>query len=361
MLLTTQKYRDETEISPAPARGAESAPLLAVENLSVSFLRYASGWQRRKLTVITDLSLDVRRGEILAAVGASGAGKSLLAHALLGMLPSNAVVTGTVRFAGEKLTPERLANLRGRDITLVPQSVNFLNPLMRVGAQVRAGVRGGDRVSAQRQAFARYRLPQWAERLFPFELSGGMARRILIAAATVTGVRLIIADEPTPGLDSGAVRETLGHLRELADEGRSVMLITHDLQAVVGIADRIAVFYAGTVVEVAPVLDFAGTGDTLRHPYSKALWRALPQNGFMVTPGSQPQPDSLPPGCLFAPRCLLVTPTCQAIRPAITSLSGLKRTHTAIGYPHVPGHTACNAEIARRDGEVLVCLLKDEE
>ncbi|WP_426377532.1 oligopeptide/dipeptide ABC transporter ATP-binding protein [Desulforudis sp. 1031] len=308
----------------AKTSGAEvgCAPLLAIENLSVSFLRYVSGWQRRKLTVIDDLCVAVYPGEILAVVGASGAGKSLLAHALLGILPRNALVTGIIRFAGEDLTPVRQAQLRGREIALVPQSVNFLNPLMRVGAQVRAAVRDGDAPGAQRRVFARYRLPHESERLYPFQLSGGMARRVLVAAATVSGARLVIADEPTPGLDAEAARETLSHLRELADEGRSVLLITHDITAALPVADRIAVFYGGTVLEVAPAQDFTGTGESLRHPYSKALWQALPQNGFAVVPGYQPLPDTLPAGCLFAPRCPQAAPACAAERPPVRGLRG---------------------------------------
>lgn len=296
--------------------------LITVENLSVSFLRYASGWQRHRYTVIADLSLDVRRGEVLAVVGASGAGKSLLAHALLGLLPGNALVTGTIRFAGEELTPGRLATLRGREITLVPQSVNALNPLVRVGAQVRWAVPNGDAAAAQRRVFARYRLPPRCERLFPFQLSGGMARRVLVAAATVSGARLIIADEPTPGLDPEAAHETLSHLRELADESCAVMLITHDIAAALEAADRVAVFYGGTVLEVAPARDFDGAGEALRHPYSKALWQALPQNGFTVTAGAPPLPDALPPGCLYAPRCPVAAPACLRARPAARELRG---------------------------------------
>lgn len=304
------------------AEASEPGPILEVQDLSVSFDQYARGLQKITLRPITGLSLTVRSGEVLAVVGGSGAGKSLLAHAILGILPGNARVTGTMRYAHEDLTPERQVALRGRDIALVPQSVNFLSPLWRVGGQVRSAAPDGNAPAAQRAVFARYRLAPEVERLYPFQLSGGMARRVLVSTATISGAALIIADEPTPGLDPAAAAETLGHLRELAGEGRAVMLITHDIEGALTVADRIAVLYAGATVEIAAAADFAGDGRALRHPYSSALWRALPQNGFAVTPGAQPTPDQLPPGCLYAPRCPGSTPDCTTARPEFRALRG---------------------------------------
>ncbi|BBB89427.1 MAG TPA: ABC transporter ATP-binding protein [Methylomusa anaerophila] len=289
--------------------------ILDVKDLSVSFIQYAAGLRQQEVKVITSLNVAISPGEVLAVVGSSGSGKSLLAHAILGILPVNARVTGSMRFDGKELTPARQAKLRGRDIALVPQSVNFLDPLMRVGKQVRTGVRGGDPGLVQREVFSRYHLSEHVDRLFPFQLSGGMARRVLVSTAIVSGARLVIADEPTPGLDEAAVKETLGFFRQMADEGCAVMLITHDIATAVKIADNIAVFYAGTTVEAAPAKDFAGDGAGLRHPYSKALWLALPQNGFISIPGFQPSPAALPPGCLFQPRCSLATASCAAVQP----------------------------------------------
>lgn len=315
---------EETLHGAAPALRPQGrpAPLLEVRELSLSFVQYASGLRQRSLKVITDLNVVVHPGEVLAVVGSSGSGKSLLAHAVLGILPGNACLTGTIRYNGEELTPERREALRGREIALVPQSVNFLDPLMRVGAQVRAAARNGDAAAAQRRVFARYHLAPRDEGLYPFQLSGGMARRVLTATAAVSGARLIIADEPTPGLHPEVVQETLDHLRELAGEGRAVMLITHDIGTALKVADRIAVFYAGTTVEVAPVEDFTGGGETLRHPYTRALWKALPQNEFAPASGVQPFPGALPPGCLFEPRCRMSTPRCAAARPEARELRG---------------------------------------
>lgn len=143
-----------------------------------------------------------------------------------------------------------------------------------------------------------------------------------MATAAISGARLIIADEPTPGLHPEVVQETLDHLRELAGDGRGVMLITHDIETALKIARRIAVFYAGATVEVAPVEDFRGGGEALRHPYTRALWSALPQNSFVPIPGFQPHPDALPPGCLFEPRCPLRTHRCAAARPEARVLRG---------------------------------------
>lgn len=290
-------------------------PLLVVEDLSVSFTQYTSGLKQQELQVINNLSLQIHTGEIVAIVGASGSGKSLLAHAILGIMPVNATVTGSIRYSGQELDQVFQRKYRGREIALVPQSVTYLDPLMRVGKQVQSSLIKNKRTAIIDRVLRRYHLQPWVKRLFPHQLSGGMARRILVATAILTDARLIIADEPTPGLDVAVLRETRDNLRELADAGRAVMLITHDIETALNIADRIAVFYAGTTVEVAPVEDFSGCGERLRHPYSRALWHALPQNGFMPLPGSQPSPTSTPPGCLFEPRCSWATADCKNLRP----------------------------------------------
>jgi len=261
--------------------------VLEVKDLAVSFKRYERGFRQKETDVISGLNLTLNAGEILAVVGASGSGKSLLAHAVLGILPDNAAMSGEIWFEGEPLTPMKQAALRGKAIAFIPQSVTYLDPLMRVGEQVRTSVRTGDPAVEQRRVFERYCLRPEAAKLYPFQLSGGMMRRVMVSMAAVSGARLIIADEPTPGLDPASLAQALGHLRELADAGAAVMLITHDLESSVTVADRIAVFHAGRTVEVAPASAFAGHGDALRHPYSQALWRALPQNEFQQIAGSR--------------------------------------------------------------------------
>lgn len=294
--------------------------ILEVNHLSVSFKQYTAGFKQIDHKVISSLNVTLEAGEILAVVGASGSGKSILAHAIVGILPSNASISGVMTYKGEELTPERQKALRGKEIALVPQSVNFLDPLMKVGRQVRTAVRAGDAIKAQRAVFERLRLGREVEHMYPFQLSGGMARRTLLSTAMVSGAKVIIADEPTPGLDPVVMKEALDHFREFANQGCAVLLITHDIESALQIADKIAVFYAGTTVEIARVEDFAGQGEALRHPYSKALWRALPQNGFTPIPGSQPHSSVLPPGCLFAPRCGMATPECLQAQPDMQEL-----------------------------------------
>lgn len=277
--------------------------LLDIENLSVSFRMYNAALEQCDLQVITDLSLNVAPGEIVAVAGSSGSGKSILAHAVMGLLPPNAFVSGRIDYKKAALNTERQKKLRGSEIALIPQSVNYLDPLMRVGVQARKGDRSESTVKRQREAFSRLQLESQAEPLYPFELSGGMARKVLVSTALISDAELIIADEPTPGLDTEIAVEALRCFREIADSGKGVILITHDIDLALQIADRIAVFYAGTTLEIAQTEDFATGPKALRHPYSKALWQALPQNGFVPIPGFQPYAGDLPVGCVFGPRC----------------------------------------------------------
>ncbi|MGF7045553.1 peptide/nickel transport system ATP-binding protein [Paenibacillus sp. DS2015] len=296
--------------------------ILEVHNLSISFTKYTLGLRQQTTKVLDGVNLSAEAGEIVAVVGSSGSGKSLLAHAILGILPDHAVMTGTIRYKGEVLDDKRKATLRGREIALVPQSVNYLDPLIRVGSQVRTSVRDKDPVTEQRKIFKRYRLAEHVERLFPFQLSGGMARKVLVSTATVSGASLIVADEPTPGMHPEDVKEALQRFKELAADGCAVLFITHDIESALQIADRVVVFYAGTTVEIASAQDFTGQGERLRHPYSRALWQALPQNDFSPIAGTQPSPSQLPTGCLFGPRCPRVVSECNLERPSIQEVRG---------------------------------------
>ena len=288
--------------------------LLEIHDLSVSFRMYDSALEQKDLQVISDLHLTVRPGEIVAVAGSSGSGKSLLASAILGILPGNATVKGHLHYKGMELTPEKQKVLRGTEIALVPQSIAFLDPLMKVGKQV-DGHKKPYPTEKRNKLFRRFSLPEKTEKLYPFQLSGGMARRVLVSTALITDAQLIIADEPTPGMSLDQALEALQMFRELANEGKAVILITHDIDLAFEFADRVAVFYAGTTVETAPVADFKTGPDALRHPYSKALWQALPQNGFQPIDGFQPYAGNLPKGCLFAPRCPHATEECHSKIP----------------------------------------------
>ena len=246
-------------------------PLLAVKNLSVSF-QEERGFKKRQIQPIRDLSLEICAGEITALAGASGSGKSLLAQAVMGILPEQAEAEGTIEFQGQELTKEYLRALRGREIALIPQGVNGLDPLMRAGNQIRKGRKDLASFKRMEELLDRYGLPGETEDKYPFELSGGMARRVLTAGAMMEGPRLVIADEPTPGLDAEAALQVMGHFREMADLA---------LQT----ADRILIFYEGTVAEELQMAkDEAGRPlGTLAappsHPYARRLFDAVPGQG----------------------------------------------------------------------------------
>lgn len=279
----------------------EKEPILTVKDLSIAFHMYDKGLEQYDLKVISNLDLDVYPGEIVAIAGSSGSGKSLLAHAVMGLLPENALLSGTIAYKGKILDQADKEKLRGKELALVPQSVAYLDPLMRIGTQVSGKGAPKKKVTLQKKIFQRLQLKENVEKLYPFQLSGGMARRVLVSTAVLSGADVIIADEPTPGLDLEMALETLKIFRELADEGKAIVLITHDIDLAFHIADRVAVFYAGTTLEIADANDFLEGPEALRHPYSKALWKALPQNGFEPVPGFQPYAKYLPPEgvCIF--------------------------------------------------------------
>ncbi len=259
--------------------------MLEVKNLSISFQRYGRWLNRKIIHPIHSLDLTLKEGKVIAVVGESGAGKSLLAHAILGLLPKNAVVNGKIAFDGKRLTPEVSRRLRGKEIALIPQSISFLNPLWSVGGQVcRAAVLSGHKPSSARSsmqnAFDQYGLGSQVPSLLPFQISGGMARRVLTASVVVGNARLIIADEPTTGLDEKNIAQSLDYLKHLSLRGKAVMLITHDIAAALRIADKVAVFKNGTTVEIANVSDFAHP-EKLSEAYSRQLYDALPQHAFI--------------------------------------------------------------------------------
>lgn len=290
-------------------------PLLEVENFSLTFRHFGKGLRESNVEVINKLDLTIKVGEIVAVVGASGSGKSLLANAILGVLPENAAIGGTLNYKGVALSREKQIALRGKEISLIPQSVNALDPLMKTKKQVQAVIKGKNKKAVQRDIFQKVGLDETAGDRYPFELSGGMARRVLAATAMVSGASLIIADEPTPGLDPDSLHETVKHLKQLANDGKGIMFITHDVETALKIADKVAVFYEGQTVEIAHTADFTGKGEKLRHPYTKALWNALPQNEFIPLDGSQPFTDKVSVGCAFYPRCQVATEICKQKQP----------------------------------------------
>ena len=284
-------------------------PLLEIQNLTIQFTQYTHRFHQASFTAINDLNLTLFPGKLTAVIGSSGSGKSLLAHAILHLLPYNASWKGKIFYNGSLLTKQRIQSLRGQEIALVPQSITYLDPLMPIGQQLFIGHRDPQHLTALIQSLHRYGLDPQILHSYPFELSGGMARRILIASAVMMQPKLILADEPTPGLDETTARQVLGHFRELADEGTGVLLITHDLETALSVADQVVILYAGTALEQANAVDFSSE-QTLRHPYTRALWRAMPSNGFQPLEGVQPPVQEDLKGCPFAPRCLQKKPAC---------------------------------------------------
>jgi oligopeptide/dipeptide ABC transporter ATP-binding protein len=301
----------------------ESDVLLSVRDLRIAF---ASG------EAVRGLSFDVRPREVLALVGESGAGKSLTARALLGMLPRGATASGTVRLRGAT----DLAAERGRRITLVPQdALSALSPVHPVGDQLAAAVRSVARVSrkeARARAVAaldRVGIPDAVRRAraYPHEYSGGMRQRAVVAMATVNEPDLVVADEPTTALDAELqeqVLRVLGEQREAV--GAALVIVTHDLSVVREHADRVLVMYAGRQVEQGPA---ARVLDRPRAPYTAGLLASLPpeenrpheerpargRRRLATIPGAPPNPAALPPGCAFAPRCPLAEDLCHREEP----------------------------------------------
>lgn len=302
--------------------------ILDVENVSISFIQYTKGLNQQELQVITDLTLDISEGEILAVLGSSGSGKSLLAHAIFGILPENANLNGKIKYKGKELTQESKEELRGNEITLIPQSVNFLDPLMKISDQAIGHTESDEEKKEkkikQREIFEQYNLGPEVDDMYPFQLSGGMARRVLVSTALLSNPKLVVADEPTPGLDEKTVEETLNHFKQMKENGVGVLLITHDIHAALEVADRIGIFYSGYVIEIAEKEDFTGDGENLLHPYTKSLYKALPANGFELTPGHQPLHGEIPNGCPYYNRCDMKFDRCENERPKLIDLGNKK-------------------------------------
>ncbi|GGS42408.1 ABC transporter ATP-binding protein [Streptomyces griseoviridis] len=309
--------------SPAPdAPDAPTAPVLSVRGLTVRFLMPGG----RRVAAVTDVRFDVRPGECLALIGESGCGKSVLTSALLGLLPGNARTTGSALLGDlDLLTADERTlarTVRGRRIGLVPQSpAAHLTPVRTVRSHLSetvaalTGVRGRTaRRAAAEAAAARAAFPAGHLDRHPHELSGGLAQRAATALALVGDAPLLLADEPTTGLDRDLVDHTVDALRRHVDAGpdgtgRALLMITHDLAAAARVADRVAVMYAGRVVELADAAAFFGAPGP-RHPYSRGLLQALPDRAFTPIPGLPPELTDLPAGCAFAARCARATDRC---------------------------------------------------
>jgi oligopeptide/dipeptide ABC transporter ATP-binding protein len=296
-------------------------------HLAVSNLRVTLDQRGRAVPVVDDLSLEVRKGEIVGMVGESGSGKTMTALAVLKLLPRGAQVTGSIRLEGDELlglTESEMREVRGARVGMVFQEpVAALNPVFTVGVQLLAAIRAHSDVS---RADARARAvellgsvglpePELRLRHYPHQLSGGMCQRVMIAMALASGARLLIADEPTTSLDVTIQDEIIRLIRRLAvSSGIAVLFISHDLGLVSRLCHRVVVVYAGQVVEAGPA---GALLESPLHPYTQALLRCVPNLDEVGTvrrgiPGSPPMPGSAPPGCRFQPRCEFAVDACQS-------------------------------------------------
>ncbi len=306
-----------------------SPPLLELEDLRVHF-----DTDEGPVRAVDGVTLRVDRGEILGLVGESGSGKSVLTSAILRLVPSppGRYAGGSIRFEGEDVLamgPAALRALRGDRVAMIFQDpMTSLNPFLTVGRQlteVWEAHRGRDRRAAERRALevlGQVGIPDPATRLHqhPHELSGGMRQRIVIAMALMLEPRLVLADEPTTALDVTIQAQILELLRDrVRASGASVILVTHDLGVVAGMADRVAVMYAGRVVESAPTEAlFARPA----HPYTRGLLESAPglalarKAALVPIPGRPPDLSRMPPGCAFHPRCALAEARCRETAPS---------------------------------------------
>jgi oligopeptide transport system ATP-binding protein len=302
-------------------------PILEVRDLNVTFRLH-----EREIQAVAGLDLTLEQGETLAVVGESGSGKTQAFLAMMGLLARNGRATGSVLFEGAdllKLSPAELDRYRGRDIAMIFQDpMTSLNPSLRIQTQLMEVLvrhRGYTRDQAAKRSIEmleRVGIPEPAKRAraYPHELSGGMRQRVMIAMALLCEPRVLIADEPTTALDVTVQAQMLDLFRGLTrDFGTALVLITHDLGVVAGLADRMMVMYAGRPVEVGPVDDLFYDP---RHPYTFGLLQSTPhveRVGGRLVPivGMPPSLAQLPPGCSFNPRCPFRMDICVRERPLL--------------------------------------------
>jgi oligopeptide transport system ATP-binding protein len=309
--------------------------LLEVSSLSVTYQT-----RRGRVQAVNDVSFELERGRCLGIVGESGSGKTQTCLAIAGLLSADAAVSGSVRFEGRELvgaSRRTLNELRGKRIAMVFQDpMTALTPHLTVGSQlcevlkVHEGMHGA---AARRRALdimERVRIadPERRFDMYPFELSGGMRQRVMIALALILRPALVLADEPTTALDVTVQAEVISTFRAVIEHtGTSLLLVTHDLGVVAGLCDSVMVMYAGRTVEQAPVNEiFASSA----HPYTRALLECLPRadrprgSRMMSIAGQPPDLADLPAGCAFAPRCMHSEEVCMQRSPVLES-SGPQR------------------------------------
>ena len=325
-------------------------PLLSVQDLQVQF-----DTRHGRVTALAGISLDVMPGETLGIVGESGCGKSITALAMMGLIPNppGHLTGGRILFEGEDITnasPRRMRQLRGRDISMIFQEpMTSLNPVFTAGDQIAEAImlhQDISRKDAWEEAVELLRVvgipePRRRAASYPHEMSGGMRQRVMIAMAISCRPKVLIADEPTTALDVTVQAQIFELMREIQDKfGVAIVMITHDMGAIAEMADRVAVMYAGRVIEQGRADDIL---DDPRHPYTRGLIGCIPALGreaastdrlppLAEIPGVVPPLHLLGDGCAFADRCALVHERCRTARPALLG--------AGVGAGHA---TACHA------------------
>jgi peptide/nickel transport system ATP-binding protein len=301
-------------------------PLLRVEQLRVEFPT-----RRGTLTAVNDVSFEIVEGEVLGVVGESGAGKSITGSAIIGLIePPGRIAGGRIFFEGERIDDlpyEKLRRIRGKRIgTIFQDPLTSLNPLYTIGRQLtetivtHTGLGAGQARARAIGLLAEVGIPSPVQRIehYPHQFSGGMRQRVVIALALCANPRLVIADEPTTALDVSIQAQIIAVLKKLCREhGTAVMLITHDMGVIAETADRVAVMYAGRIVEVGPLREVVKHP---RHPYTVGLMGSIPSvrektQRLLQIDGSMPRLNSIPPGCAFHPRCREAFARCKVERP----------------------------------------------
>ncbi|MFZ9292170.1 MAG: ABC transporter ATP-binding protein, partial [Ilumatobacteraceae bacterium] len=330
--------------------------LVEVRDLTVRFPSEAG-----TVEAVRGVSLDVRAGEVLGIVGESGSGKTVMSLSVIGLLPDTATVSGSIRFGGRDLLAlddAEMSRLRGSEIAMVFQDpLSALNPVHTIGRQIAEALlihQDIPREAAAKRAVELLEvvgIPRPDERAqsYPHEFSGGMRQRVMIALAIANQPKVILADEPTTALDVTVQAQILDVLRTARDmTGAAVVLVTHDLGVVAGIADRVAIMYAGKVVEVGPVADVYAAPAM---PYTIGLLGSIPRvdgaagDRLASIPGAPPSPVALPPGCAFAPRCPAAEPRCADAPPPLAPIAP-DRAIACVRGPEIAA--------LRRDGRLFV-------
>jgi peptide/nickel transport system ATP-binding protein len=312
----------------AAAPTAAPKPLLEVRNLRVEFPT-----RRGTLVALDDVSFDIHPGEVLGVVGESGAGKSMTGAAIIGLLePPGRIAGGSITLAGKRidnLPYEQMRRIRGREIGAIFQDpLTTLNPLYSVGRQLVETMTTHLPIGP---AEARKRAIEWLELVgipaaaqrvdsYPHEFSGGMRQRVVIALALCAEPKLVVADEPTTALDVSIQAQVIALLKSLAREkGTAMMLVTHDMGVIAETADRVAVMYAGRIIEIG---DVRSVVKEAAHPYTTGLMGSIPPISHRVDrlqqiDGAMPRLSAIPPGCPYNPRCPRVFDKCLAVRPEL--------------------------------------------